>query len=54
MIGDRMLDVECGHRAGCRSILVGERETPSTEPTFRAPDFICADLLAAARVITSA
>jgi histidinol-phosphate phosphatase family protein len=51
MIGDRMLDVEAGHRAGTRAILVGDRETPATEPAFRAPEFHCAGLVEAAQFI---
>jgi histidinol-phosphate phosphatase family protein len=51
MIGDRMLDVEAGHRAGCRSILVGDRETPDIEPQFQRPEYYCEGLLEAARFI---
>jgi hypothetical protein len=28
MVGDRMTDVEAGHRAGMRSVLLGANETP--------------------------
>lgn len=51
MIGDRMLDVEAGHRAGARSILIGTRETPATEPQFRPPEYYCEGLLEAAHFI---
>ena len=37
MIGDRMLDVEAGHRAGARSILVGQREKVSDFKEWRPP-----------------
>jgi D-glycero-D-manno-heptose 1,7-bisphosphate phosphatase len=53
MIGDRMLDVEAGHRAGCRSILVEGRETPETDG-FTPPQFVAKDLAAAAAHILSA
>lgn len=53
MIGDRMLDVEAGHRAGTRSILVGDRETPDVEPEFRKPEYVCSGMLEAAKKIIS-
>lgn len=37
MIGDRMLDVEAGHRAGTRTILVGDRETPNDFKNWQPP-----------------
>lgn len=41
MVGDRMTDVECGHRAGCRSALMGIGETPEgskySPPEIHAP-----------------
>lgn len=38
MIGDRWLDIECGHAAGCRTILVGNgyKEVLRTLPDFWA------------------
>jgi len=38
MIGDRGKDVDCGHSAGCRTILVGDRqnELSITPPHFKA------------------
>ena len=30
MVGDRMTDVEAGHRAGCRSVLLGGSENPAS------------------------
>jgi D-glycero-D-manno-heptose 1,7-bisphosphate phosphatase len=47
MVGDRISDVEAGHRAGCRGILVGTGEDTS----MLRPDFECADLLEASRWI---
>lgn len=37
MIGDRMTDVEAGHRAGTRSILLGPTESPQQSP-FAPPE----------------
>lgn len=49
MIGDILDDIEAGHRAGCRAVLVdngGETEWQLSE--VRRPDFVVADLDAAA------
>lgn len=42
MVGDRPSDIECGHSAGCKTILVGgsSKETPSVEPDFKAKDLL--------------
>ncbi len=37
MIGDRMIDVEAGHRAGCKSILVGNTVETDVHP-FAPPE----------------
>lgn len=47
MVGDRMSDVEAGHRAGCRTVLLAGVETPS-DSTFKAPTIFAPDLLTAA------
>jgi len=52
MVGDILDDVEAGHRAGCRTVLLspgGETEWFITPE--RMPDFFASDLLAAARTI---
>lgn len=49
MIGDRMSDVEAGHRAGCRSILIRGAE-PIHGP-FSPPEAEVDDLFEAAHVI---
>ena len=41
MVGDIEADVEAGHRAGVRTVLVGPEES-RTPPDFRAPDFAAA------------
>jgi D-glycero-D-manno-heptose 1,7-bisphosphate phosphatase len=52
MIGDRMSDVEAGHRAGTKSILLkGVEETSPAE--WRAPEYRCTDLYEAANFIVS-
>ena len=48
-IGDSLIDVETGRRAGCRTILVGSRETAEGS---MAPDFHAGGLLEAASVIS--
>jgi D-glycero-D-manno-heptose 1,7-bisphosphate phosphatase len=50
MIGDRMTDVEAGHRCGCRSVLLGTSDNPETSP-FRPPEVHVANLLDAAHEI---
>jgi len=50
MIGDRMTDVEAGHRAGCRSVLLGAWENPSNFK-FQPPEIRSPNLLAAAHDI---
>lgn len=50
MVGDRLSDVEAGHAAGCKSILVGGEEKPSS---VIVPEFYCADLLTASKWILS-
>ncbi len=46
VVGDRMSDVEAGHRAGCRTVLLAGVETPGdssfAEPEIFAPDLITA------------
>lgn len=51
MVGDRMTDVEAGHRAGCRSALLGPTENPRSFPHFRPPEIHVANLLDVAREI---
>ncbi len=50
MIGDRMTDVEAGHRAGCRSALVGTMESPENSP-FLPPEVHSTNLLSVAEEI---
>jgi histidinol-phosphate phosphatase family protein len=47
IIGDRMTDVEAGHRVGTRSILLKGLENPQDFP-FAAPEYIADNLLDAA------
>ena len=50
MVGDRWRDIDCGHAAGCRTILIdwSYRESLRTPPDFNAPD-----LMTAAKIIVS-
>jgi D-glycero-D-manno-heptose 1,7-bisphosphate phosphatase len=53
MVGDKMLDVEAGHRAGCRSGLVGLSDLPGNSP-FAPPEARAPDLLGVAEQIVAA
>jgi D-glycero-D-manno-heptose 1,7-bisphosphate phosphatase len=46
MVGDRMSDVEAGHRAGCKTVLLAGVETP-TSTAFAPPEIFAPDLLTA-------
>lgn len=50
MIGDRMSDVEAGHRAGCRTILLEGEDNPDESP-FSNPTQTCTSILEAAQFI---
>lgn len=52
MIGDILNDVEAGHRAGCRSLLIDNgNETEWVQGPLRTPQFSAPDLYAAAALI---
>ena len=44
MVGDRWRDIDCGHAAGCRTILVdyGYAEALRTQPDYRVPSLLMA------------
>ena len=48
MVGDRWRDIDCGHAAGCRTILI---DYGYAESLKKEPDFRCRSLLEAARII---
>ena len=50
MIGDRWRDIDCGHAAGCRTILI---DYNYDEPLRQQPDFRRPSLLEAAELILS-
>jgi histidinol-phosphate phosphatase family protein len=50
MIGDRMTDVEAGHRAGMRSVLLGPSERPE-DFSYAPPEIHAPNLLEAAEEI---
>lgn len=50
MIGDRLSDIEAGHRAGCRTILLEGLNEPNTG-NFKDPHYLASDLIAAAEFI---
>jgi D-glycero-D-manno-heptose 1,7-bisphosphate phosphatase len=55
MVGDILDDVEAGHRAGCRSVLLDVgNETEWLASPLRHPDITARDLLEAARAIVAA
>lgn len=52
MVGDILDDIEAGHNAGCRTVLVDcGNETEWLRTPSRTPDYIVSDLDAAARII---
>lgn len=52
MVGDILHDVEAGHRAGCRAVLIDNgNETEWDLTGLRRPDFFAADLAEAAALI---
>jgi D-glycero-D-manno-heptose 1,7-bisphosphate phosphatase len=52
-VGDILDDMEAGHRAGCRTVLVNNGgETLWELSPDRTPDFVAPDLAVAARIIT--
>ncbi len=50
MIGDRMTDVEAGHRAGTRTILINSLEKPE-DSNFPPPEAVCLSMADAAQFI---
>ena len=53
-IGPSPDDIEAGHRAGCRTVLLADRvHTGASQNPLRIPDFVAPDLAAAAEVIVS-
>jgi histidinol-phosphate phosphatase family protein len=55
MVGDILDDVECGRRAGCRTVLIANgNETEWRCTPLRRPHYVAADLEQAARAILAA
>lgn len=50
MVGDRMTDVEAGHRAGCQTVLLGNTERPE-QFNYRPPELWVPSLVEAAQEI---
>ena len=53
-VGDKAVDIECGHRAGTRTILVRTGYGGKDSSTSASPDFICENIASAAEVIVDA
>lgn len=52
-VGDILDDIEAGHRAGCRTVLIDNGgETLWERSPDRTPDYVATDLTSAARIIT--
>lgn len=48
IIGDRMLDVEAGHKIGCKTVLVPERKDlvwQERKESIIEPDYVCDDFI---------
>lgn len=54
MIGDILDDIEAGHRAGCRSILVDLGTEPLPANAVRAPDCVARDTVHALAIVAGA
>ena len=52
VIGDKISDIEAGHRAGCKTVLLADRGYPEEE-IASMPDYIAADLYEAVRWLVS-
>jgi len=50
MVGDRGSDIQCGHRAGCRTIFIDHPHTKPYNDT-PSPDHVAQDVAAAVRLI---
>lgn len=50
MVGDRMTDVEAGHRAGLKSILLGQKERPEDYP-YSPPEGLAHSLMDVCRIV---
>jgi D-glycero-D-manno-heptose 1,7-bisphosphate phosphatase len=53
MIGDRMTDIEAGHRVGAKSILIKTSGENPADCSYEAPEFVANDLLDCALYIKS-
>ncbi len=51
MIGDKMIDVEAGHAAGARSILLTTSKEDPSKSNFTPPEYVAQDLLDCANFI---
>ena len=51
MVGNRMSDVEAGHRAGCRSVFLTTTNDSPQHERWKAPEIISSNLLKAAHCI---
>ena len=55
VIGDKLSDIEAGHRVGCRTVLLANKRSPEGgEETALTPDYIAADLYEAVKWLVSA
>ncbi len=55
LIGDILSDIECGNRAGCRTVLLDNgNETEWVLPAICEPDYVATDLAQAAEIILAA
>jgi D-glycero-D-manno-heptose 1,7-bisphosphate phosphatase len=52
MIGDQDTDIQCGQRAGCKTILI-EYQPSQAKRGKSQPDWHCADLMQAVEIVTT-
>ncbi|MFC2059481.1 D-glycero-alpha-D-manno-heptose-1,7-bisphosphate 7-phosphatase [Chloroflexota bacterium] len=53
VVGDKITDIEAGHRAGCQTILLSDKESASKEELALKPDYIAGDLYEATSWLVS-
>jgi len=53
VIGDKISDIEAGHRAGCKTVLLADKEYPEEGEIASMPDYIAADLYEAVNWLVS-
>ena len=51
MIGDRDRDIQAGHNAGCKTILIGSTASESADPEKNKPDYVAVNMREAVNIV---